>query len=86
MKHLNRSVTIAAALLLAACTSAPAPAPEATQLASASTPESTEPGVLTGSRIPRKSTDRTVKAVGNQDYRTDNQIKSLGNEIGRPTQ
>ncbi|HEY1043547.1 MAG TPA: hypothetical protein VGE60_06755 [Telluria sp.] len=86
MKTLTCSATIAATLLLGACTSTPAPAPEAAQPASATAPVAIAQNTMTGSRIPRKSTDRTLKAVGNQDYRDDNPVKSMGNEISRPVQ
>ena len=86
MKLISFSATIAASALLSGC-SAPAPqTPPDGQLAPVGNVAATATDTMTGSRIPRKSTDRTVKTIGSQDYRTDNPVKSMGNEIARPTQ
>ena len=89
MKTLMTSALIAGCMLVAGCVSKPsndataqAMAASKGELAHAKSERST----MVGSRIPRKTTDHSVKQIGNQDYRDDNQIKSLGNEIARPGQ
>lgn len=86
MKLIGFSAFIVASALLSGCSTTPPGTPPAPQLASAGNVTATPADTMTGSRIPRKSTDRTVKAVGSQDYRSDNPVKSMGNEISRPTQ
>lgn len=64
----------AAALLItlvAGCASAPT-----TQLAQADKVRET------GTVLPDSSHGRNVKFIGNQSFRTDTQIRSLGNEVG----
>lgn len=66
-------VTIAAAAaMLAGCASAPAPAP------SAAVDKPNE----TGTTLPVSTHGRMLKYIGNQGYRDDTQIRSLGNDIG----
>lgn len=55
---------LAAALMATACTSSPPPsATEARQVAPAAAQPAQERETMTGSRIPRKSTDRMVNSI-----------------------
>lgn len=77
-------VTILAASGLVACASAPAP-DAATAVSQNLQPDgaaSLNGGTQTGSRLGRSAGDRMLRSVGNQSYRDDNQVRSLGNEIG----
>ena len=89
MKTLMTSALIAGCVLVAGCVSKPADDATAQAMADSKgevAQEKAEPSKMLGSRIPRKSTDRSVRQIGAQDYRDDNQIKSMANEIGRPGQ
>jgi hypothetical protein len=83
MRHL---ILAASAALLAACAGTPeAPSAEAVSLAPANPAEASIAGPLTtGTRIPEKGRDRTVRAIGNQTYKNDDaaNIRSIGNDIG----
>ena len=83
MKTLMTSALIAGVALVAGC--AARPASDATARAMADSKGDvaqvkTERGSILGSRIPRKTTDRSVKQIGNQEYRDDNQVKSIAND------
>ena len=41
-----------------------------------------EPNLLTGSRLSKPTTERVVKAVGNNEYNETNKHTSIGNAIG----
>ena len=62
------SMLLLGAALLAGCASAP----EAT----------IDRGREAGTQLPVASHGRHVRFVGNQTYRQDNEVRSLGNEVG----
>lgn len=41
-----------------------------------------EPNLLTGSRLSKPTTERVVKAVGNNEYNETNKHTSIGNTVG----
>ena len=41
-----------------------------------------EPNLLTGSRLSKPTTERVIKAVGNNEYNETNKHTSIGNAIG----
>lgn len=41
-----------------------------------------EPNLLTGSRLSKPTTERVVKAVGNNEYNETNKHTSIGNSVG----
>ena len=41
-----------------------------------------EPNFLTGSRLSKPTTERVVKAVGNNEYNETNKHTSIGNSVG----
>lgn len=70
----------AVAALAAGCASAPAPEAAPATTASAGGVEYPTGVIETGSRIMRRSTDRSVRVVGNQDVKDGrNDITSIGN-------
>jgi hypothetical protein len=80
---LRLMAALAALLLTAACASpdkaavaAPATATSVGKAADA------DAAPLTGSRLARRSSDRSVRSTDNQTFRDENQIRSLGNEVG----
>ena len=44
-----------------------------------------EPNLLTGSRLSKPTTERVIKAVGNNEYNETNKHTSIGNAIGAKT-
>lgn len=83
---LMQLVALLGPLALAACASAPSQEAVASATGAAAAapvpPQAMANQPLTGSRIPgRQSTDRLLKAVGNQDYRDSTLVKSYGNTL-----
>lgn len=75
---------LATALVLGACASSAPPAATTTAQA---TPQrageaSLNGAVSTGSRLQNRSSDRIVRVIGNQAFKDDADIKSIGNEVG----
>ncbi|MDO8420185.1 MAG: hypothetical protein Q7S90_09125 [Rubrivivax sp.] len=71
--------------VLAAC-AAPATAPQDSAAApTASGAKAPAQTAITGSRLSRTSTDRLVKATDNATFRAGTEIRSLGNDIARPS-
>lgn len=75
---------LATALVLGACASS---APPATTTTAQATPQRAGEASLngptsTGTRLQNRSTDRIVRVIGNQAFKEDADVKSLGNEVG----
>jgi len=71
--------------VLAGC-AAPAAAPQdsaATQAGSGVKAPAQTP--ITGSRLSRNSSDRLVRATDNATFRAGTEIRSLGNDVARPS-
>lgn len=84
MKLLLSCAVLLGVAVLSGC-STMEPAAEQGALASAETQQASAPSIMTGSRIPNRPTsERTLKMVGNTDYRDSVLIKSLGNETAKP--
>ena len=89
MNTLMTSVLLAGCVFMAGCASRSTDDATAQVMAESKdqvAQQKAQPSTMVGSRIPRKSTDRSIRQIGAQDYRDDNQIKSMANEIARPGQ
>jgi hypothetical protein len=76
-------VALASAVALAGCaTSEPAPQMAAADGAPAAAAQKRP---LTGSRLSRSTTDRSLRTIGQQELDSEHPITSLGNEVGPRT-
>jgi hypothetical protein len=70
--------------LLAACASAPSQPAGAASPADGAATAGPDGRPLTGSRLSRETTDRTLRRIGNQTFRQDEaqNIRSINNDVG----
>lgn len=78
MNKVLLSAAIMTAIALSGCASDPGRASAYEKVAADRDAET-----ITGSRLPRPTTERLVKSVGNKDFK-DEQIKSIHNEGNKP--
>ena len=83
MRHFLIISSILGAALAAGCasTASPTAGAAAAQPGPAVVPASEQP-TLTGSRLRRTTSDRTVRGTDNASFRDENNITSLGNVVG----
>jgi hypothetical protein len=68
--------------MLAGC-AAPEPAPKTDNAAADGTPvAAAQKRPLTGSRLSRSTTDRSLRTIGQQELDAEHPVTSLGNEVG----
>ncbi len=78
-------IALAATAALAACAASQPPAPAGAEAGKAVQMEgeaSLNGPATTGTRLSKKGNERLVRTVGNRVYREEEQIRSLGNDIG----
>ncbi|MFY9512011.1 MAG: hypothetical protein WAQ05_13670 [Rubrivivax sp.] len=81
MKHLPSLLLLPAALALVACAT-PTSTTTAEAPATAQAGEKSLNGpITTGSRLNR-GTERAVRVIGSQAFRDENEIRSIGNDVG----
>lgn len=75
-------LSAAALLALAGCATEPASSTAAAPAPAQAGASSLKGEVQTGSRLSRIGSDRIVRSVGNQTFRDEVDIRSIGNEVG----
>lgn len=88
--RISKGLSLATAVLMAGCASAPQPdeaaraAAEAAAQQRAAQARAADRSPITGSRLARGQNDRIVRAAGNAAVRSDVNVNSLGNETATP--
>jgi uncharacterized lipoprotein YajG len=75
-------LSTAALLALAGCATEPATSVAASAAPAQAGASSLKGEVQTGSRLSRIGSDRIVRSVGNQTFRDEVDVRSIGNEVG----